>query len=273
MTKSVLDRDQLDGFLREFYRVEEFDDYCYNGLQVEGRDSIHTVVIGVSLNRELLATAVEHGADAVIVHHGFFGRDFFRVTGVRKRYISTLLSEGISLFGIHLPMDAHPELGHNACILKWLEGEDPEPLGPGFLAENKAGLSLEQMLIRLNDHLPRPEGVPNMGGSAENRGFRVAERYGFQILENGPLIPRRIAVVSGGSASLYEAAVSRGAEAFFCGEIKEQTPEFSKQTGTHFVHLGHYRSELPGVWALREALERRFDLNAIFVDVFSAPMM
>ena len=269
MTKSTLDREQLNDFLREFYRVEEFDDYCYNGLQVEGREPVHRVVLGVSLNRELLDAAIEQKADALIVHHGFFGREFFRVTGVRKRYVSTLLSEGISLFGIHLPMDAHPEVGHNACILKWLAGDEPEPLGPGFLAGNSAGLNLEQMLIRLNDRLPRLEGMPNIRGSSENRGFRISERYGFQILENGPSVPRRIAVVSGGSASLYETAVSRGAEAFFCGEIKEQIPEFSKETGTHFVHLGHYRSELPGVWALRDLLERRFDLKAVFVDVFN----
>lgn len=63
-------RDQLLQFLSEVY--EEQPDGQYNGLQVEGRKEIRTLVTGVSLCGDLIAEAVHRNADAILVHHGFF---------------------------------------------------------------------------------------------------------------------------------------------------------------------------------------------------------
>ena len=62
-------------YARAGYRVmcSAFKDYCPNGLQVEGRDEIHVVVSGVTACQALLDKAVALKADAVLVHHGYFG--------------------------------------------------------------------------------------------------------------------------------------------------------------------------------------------------------
>ncbi|HDP94395.1 MAG TPA: Nif3-like dinuclear metal center hexameric protein [Candidatus Aminicenantes bacterium] len=263
----MMHRDDLDQWLRRFYQTDDFKDYCHNGLQVEGRREIRRVVLGVSLNGLLLKAAVNYMADAVIVHHGFFGRDLFRLTGIRQRWVATLLKHEISLFGIHLPMDAHPVLGHNALITGWMGGNSPEPLGPGFLSDNATAAPLDELLRRLAKHLPGREGESRAVPGHDEQGFRLEWRHGFQVLANGPEMPRRLAVVSGGSADLYESAVSRGVDAFFCGEIKEPIPALSRETRTHFINLGHYRSELPGIRALRDELASRLNLHARFVDV------
>ncbi|MBN1196477.1 MAG: Nif3-like dinuclear metal center hexameric protein [Candidatus Aminicenantes bacterium] len=265
-TRMIL-RNDLDQWLRRFYQADDFEDYCHNGLQVEGRREIRRVVLGVSLNGQLLEAAVSHKADAIIVHHGFFGRDLFRLTGVRQRWVATLLKHGISLFGIHLPMDAHPLLGHNALMTEWMGGSSPEPLGPGFLSENVEGASLDQLLDRLSEHFLGLDAEYIAAAGHDERGFRLEQRHGFQVLANGPDVPLRLAVVSGGSADLYESAVSLGADAFFCGEIKEPTPALSRETRTHFINLGHYRSETPGIQALRDKLIATLQLDAQFVDV------
>lgn len=267
MAENLLSRDELDKWLRDFFRVDTFEDYCHNGLQVEGAAEIRKVILGVSLNGLLLRAAIEAGADAVVVHHGFFGKEFFRLTGIRRKWAAILIQHNISLFGVHLPMDAHPVAGHNARLLKWMGAGSPEPLGPGFIAENTAGLGLDGLLERLERHLPNPGTPPPPTRHPGAETFNMEWRRGFQVLANGPEIPRVLAVISGGSSGMYETAVSRGVEAFFCGEIKEPVPAISRETATHFINLGHYRSEIPGILALRDELTSRFGLDARFADI------
>jgi len=267
MSPDMLHRDELDRWLREFYRADEFEDYCWNGLQVAGKNEVRRVILGVSLNGLLLDAAIAAKADAIIVHHGFFGREFFRLAGVRRSWVATLLRLDISLYGIHLPMDAHPEFGHNALLMKWLGGSSPEPLGPGILADNSAGTSLDELLERLERRLPGMGTGPATTHAPEAGEFRLEWRRGFQVLANGPEIPKRLGVISGGSAGMYESALSLGVDAFFCGEIKEHIPALSRETQTHFINLGHYRSELPGIRALRDELESRLGLTARFVNI------
>src|SRR5690554_2607128 len=108
-------REYVDGLLD----AQSFRDYCPNGLQVEGRADVTSVLCGVTASQALLDAAVAGGYDAVFVHHGYFWRgEDARLTGIRKRRIATLLRHDISLFAYHLPLDAHAELGNNAQLAR-----------------------------------------------------------------------------------------------------------------------------------------------------------
>jgi putative NIF3 family GTP cyclohydrolase 1 type 2 len=50
----------------------KIQDYCPNGLQVEGRPQVSRIVSGVTASQALLDAAVEAEADLVLVHHGYF---------------------------------------------------------------------------------------------------------------------------------------------------------------------------------------------------------
>ena len=63
---------QLREFCDQYLKVDEFSDYCPNGLQVAGREQVDTLVSGVTASLALLEAALEAGADAVLVHHGYF---------------------------------------------------------------------------------------------------------------------------------------------------------------------------------------------------------
>ena len=67
---------------------------------------------------------MERGADAVLVHHGYFwkGEDPC-LTGMKHRRLATLLRHDIGLLAYHLPLDAHPELGNNAQLARMLESD------------------------------------------------------------------------------------------------------------------------------------------------------
>jgi hypothetical protein len=76
------------------------------------------IVAGVTASQALLDAAVERGADAILVHHGYFwkGEDG-RVTGIRRSAWAPAAHD-INLLAYHLPLDAHPELGNNAQLAR-----------------------------------------------------------------------------------------------------------------------------------------------------------
>ena len=117
-----MERAALDEYLAEYLQVHVFRDYCPNGLQVEGRGEITRIVTGVTASAALIEAAVADGADALIVHHGYFWRgEEPRVTGTRRARLATLLAHDINLFAYHLPLDAHAGFGNNAQLARVLD--------------------------------------------------------------------------------------------------------------------------------------------------------
>ncbi|HUM92476.1 MAG TPA: Nif3-like dinuclear metal center hexameric protein, partial [Candidatus Competibacter sp.] len=112
----------LVAYASELLAIANFSDYCPNGLQVQGRPEVHTLIGGVTACQRLLDEAVERQADAVLVHHGYFwkGEDP-RIVGMKYRRLATLLRHDISLLAYHLPLDAHLELGNNAQLARVLD--------------------------------------------------------------------------------------------------------------------------------------------------------
>ena len=256
---------ELENFLKEKYRFEDFDDYCINGLVIEGKKEINKIGFGVSFNGLFLERAVNSGLDAVIVHHGIVQKRFFSLRGIERERVRKILNNDISLFGIHLPMDAHPEIGHNSLLLKYIECDILEPLKCGFFGRNSAKKTLDHMLKILHDKLHSDDF--DCSGTICDDEFNLRNRSGFMVLANGPEIPENIFVASGGSTDLYEEAVLRGADTFFCGEIKEHIPAISLETGTNFINLGHYYSEKPGIIELMNRISNEFDVETEFIDI------
>ena len=96
-----------------------FQDYCPNGLQVEGRNEIRLIVSGVTASQALVDAAVEAGADLLLVHHDYFWRgEAAQVVGIKHRRLKALLQHDINLMAYHLPLDVHAELGNNAHFFK-----------------------------------------------------------------------------------------------------------------------------------------------------------
>jgi len=110
-TRALLDH--LDGLLRPAV----IKDYSPNGLQVEGKGEISRIVCAVTATRNVIDAAVARGADALIVHHGYFwkGEDP-RITGMKRERLARLLKADINLIGYHLPLDVPPDLGNNVQL-------------------------------------------------------------------------------------------------------------------------------------------------------------
>ncbi|WP_368765083.1 Nif3-like dinuclear metal center hexameric protein, partial [Klebsiella pneumoniae] len=104
---------ELEQLINDKLNSAAISDFAPNGLQVEGRETVHKIVTGVTACQALLDEAVRLQADAVIVHHGYFWKNESPVIrGMKRRRLKTLLANDINLYGWHLPLDAHPELGN-----------------------------------------------------------------------------------------------------------------------------------------------------------------
>ena len=112
---------ELRDYIGSLLAVSRFRDYCPNGVQIEGRAEVNRIATGVTASMAVLEAAIAWGADAVIVHHGYFWRgEDLCITGTKKHRIALLLKHDVSLMAYHLPLDAHPELGNNAQLAKRL---------------------------------------------------------------------------------------------------------------------------------------------------------
>nr|WP_269745817.1 Nif3-like dinuclear metal center hexameric protein [Aeromonas rivuli] len=246
-------RQKLTNILNQLLEPHAIKDYCPNGLQVEGRDEIRKIVTGVTASQGLLDAAVAEGADAILVHHGYFWKGEAEVvTGMKQRRLKTLLTHDINLFAYHLPLDVHPELGNNAQLAKLLGIRVRRGLEPW----DKKSVA---MVGKFDDPL-----------SGEALAARIGERLGRAVLhcgESGPALIETVAWCTGGGQSYINLAAEQGIDAFISGEASEQTIHTAREMGMHFFAAGHHATERYGVKALGEWLATEHGVEVIFVDI------
>ncbi|NML26677.1 Nif3-like dinuclear metal center hexameric protein [Zoogloea dura] len=244
-----MQRAELQQYLDNLLEVGRFRDYCPNGLQVEGRESISRVICGVTASQALLDEAVARQADAVLVHHGYFWRgEDGRVTGMRRKRLATLLQHDINLFAYHLPLDAHPELGNNAQLARLM----------GWLPEGRFG----EQDIGWTGSLGQPQSLELLARHAAARLGREPLVLGDPMRTVG-----KIAWCTGGAQGYFEQAIACGVDCFVSGEASEPTTHLARESGVAYLGIGHHASERYGVHALGAHLAERFGIEAVFVDV------
>lgn len=120
---------QLVEYLNKELQVATIKDYCPNGLQIEGCEDIQHLVTGVTASQQLIDAAIEAGADALLVHHGYFWKgESEPLVGMKKRRIASLLAHDINLLAYHLPIDMHHQWGNNAQLGALFELSNVAPL-------------------------------------------------------------------------------------------------------------------------------------------------
>ena len=228
----------------------KIQDYCPNGLQVEGRPQVMRIVSGVTASQALLDAAVEAKADLVLVHHGYFWKgENPCLVGMKQRRLKTLLRHDISLLAYHLPLDVHAEVGNNVQLARQLELTVEGPLDPA-----------DSRVVGLIGSLPEP---------MHPRDFarRVQEVLGREpLLIEGSEKIRRVGWCTGGGQGYIDRAIAAGVDLYISGEASEQTFHSARENDISFIAAGHHATERYGVQALGDYLARRFALEHVFID-------
>ncbi len=239
-------RSEILRTLNEWLTPENFQDYCPNGLQVEGRETVNTIVSGVTASQALVDAAVDAGADMILVHHGYFwkGEDQ-AIRGMKRERIKRLLDHDINLVAYHLPLDDHPDYGNNRQLADVLGIREPRPLG-GLVWQGE---------------LERPMSPQAFADLIGERLARVPLRVG-----DGPAEISRVGWCTGAAQGFIGKALEAGLDAYISGEISEPTTHTARECGIHYYAAGHHATERYGVQALGRALEERFGVSHRFID-------
>jgi len=239
----------LQRYLNNLLEIDQFKDYCPNGLQVEGKLHITRLVTGVTASLALIEAALDSHADAILVHHGYFWKNENAcITGIKQRRLKQLLAADVNLFAYHLPLDAHPQYGNNVQLAKRL----------GFQIKGSLAAAPLVLLGTLNQPIA---GVVLSGLLLQHLAHEPIHVVGTQRLIE------KVAWCTGGAQSYIEQAALHGVDAYISGEISEATTHIAREYGIDYFAAGHHATERYGVQALGEHLATHFKLNHHFIDI------
>jgi dinuclear metal center YbgI/SA1388 family protein len=204
----------------------------------------------------LIEAAIQEGADAIVVHHGWFWKnDDTRVVGQLHARLKLLMDHQINLFAYHLPLDLHPRLGNNAQLAKlmgWTQAKGASSVGGGVM----------DGLIWSGKPSPSQK---NLGQLARS----MASRLGRDPLVVGDLSRpvKNIAWCTGAAQGYISEVVSMKVDAYISGEISEPTFHIAQEMGVAYIAAGHHATERYGVQALGQEIGKKWGITHQFIDI------
>jgi dinuclear metal center YbgI/SA1388 family protein len=222
-----------------------------SGLQVARQGAeVTRVAFAVDACLEAIEAAGAAGAQVLVVHHGLLWGKERPLTGSLYRRVRRLCELDLALVGIHLPLDAHPELGNNIGIMQLLGVAAPQPFA---LYKGQA--------IGWKGELPEPLPLAELARRvcAPDRPLAVCDH------RHAPV--RSVGVVSGGAPGEYRQAVAEGLDCYITGDASHGVVHEAAECGLDLVFGGHYRTETHGVRLLAGRLARDTGLATTLIDL------
>lgn len=252
--EKMIKLDRLTKYLDELLAIAKIpEDSSNNSLQVEGSVNVKKAVFGVDACLAIAEAAAEQKADFIFVHHGLsWHNGFKRLTGNSARTFRALFKNDISLYAAHLPLDGHPEIGHNALIAKSLDMIDCGPFAKFSGAEIGTKGKLRKRMI--------------LGVLAKV----VEKKIGAKpvVFGNKTNMISKIGIISGGAGSDgITAAAEAEMDCLITGEVGHSNWHLIQETGLNVIAAGHYCTEKPGVLAVMKKIQQKFQIDCEFIDL------
>ena len=229
---------------------DAFPDYpgAWNGLQVENSGKVSRIAAAVDASLHVIDAAARAGADLLVVHHGLYWGGLQTLTGVWRKKVGRLVEADMAVISVHLPLDAHPELGNNILLARALGLRSVEPffetMGRHIGFRGELDVSREELIQRLER---------TTGSSA-------------WCCAGGPKQVQSVGVVSGGAGGEVLLAARSGVDTFISGEAPHHAFTLAEERGINLILGGHYVTETFGVKALAGRLAATFGVPWEFID-------
>jgi len=239
---------EIVAYCHDRLELPGFPDYpgAVNGLQMANNGTVTRIGAAVDAGLEPFRRAAATEVDFLIVHHGMFWEPPRPWTGVNHDKLALLIASNLAVFGAHLPLDAHAEIGNNVLLAQKLGLKPARSFFPfegrdvGWIAtHHEARAALRQ---KLEDAFPR-----------------------VVAIECGSDRPREIAIVTGGGGSAIEELATAGIDTLITGELREHHFNVAQEARLNLYACGHYATEVFGVCALAEELAKHFSLPWKFI--------
>lgn len=225
-----------------------------NGLQVCGNENkpCRKAAFAVDASLASIEQALKANADILIVHHGLsWGGGIRRWNGTVGKRFAAMFQGDLSLYAMHLPLDAHHIHGNNARLAD-LVG----------LTEREMFFPYHGMNIGFIGKVSPADADLVAAAAANGKEFKLYS----SPLKSGKV--EKIAIVSGGGGmDGLECAIECGADMLITGEFDHTMYHIVQENPIHVAALGHYNSEVHGVQSLQAVAEKELDLETVFIDI------
>ncbi len=253
ITNSTLSPAAIARFLDTELEVNKFSDVALNGLQIEAAsDGVKTVAFAVDSGLSVIEQAIANGAQFLVVHHGVFWGKVEPLVGPWAKKATLCLSNGLSLYAAHLPLDGHPILGNAAQIATTvLSATDVQPdfTYHGNPVGVRARLRSPRDIREIAEMLRLCDGVINEP----------------LILPFGRSKIETVGIVTGSGAFAIPEVAQYGLDLLISGEPKQEAYHTAHELSCSAIFMGHYASETFGVRALQSILEAQFGVHSIWI--------
>lgn len=230
-------------------RKTEIPDFpgAKNGLQVSNNGEVTKIGAAVDAGLVPFEEATMLGIDFIIVHHGLFWNPPIPVVGPAYSKLRLLIEKNLAVYGAHLPLDCHPEIGNNA-----------------ILAE-KAGLKVIDWFLPYEGiYMGAVTGPPESRTALRER-LESLFPSTFIGIEYGPDNPKKVGILTGSGSSAIPHLVANGIDTFITGELKQEHFNVAQEQSLNLYLCGHYATEVFGVQALAQEVSEKFDIPYEFV--------
>ncbi|HAZ12589.1 MAG: Nif3-like dinuclear metal center hexameric protein [Bdellovibrionales bacterium GWA2_49_15] len=247
-------RGELLYFLKEYLETSKFpQDYCDNGLQVEGCETLSRLAFATTATWESIEFARQFGASALIVHHGLIWKNSGSnpIVGPHYNRLRSLIKHDINLMAYHLPLDAHLECGNAATLAGKLKLAAIVPFG-----------SYKMMPLGVRGHFSSPMNPQDLVQ-------KLTTMLGREIFHACPTSPSNISslgIITGGASHEWTFAREENLDAYLTGELAEKDWHDGREAGLHMLAGGHAPTERFGIQALMDKVKQTFQVEVAFFD-------
>lgn len=228
--------------------VKDFDG-SYNGLQIENNGSVRKIGAAVDAGHIPFERAIAEGIDFIICHHGLFWNKPIPLTGADYQKVKLAFDNNLAVYGAHLPLDCHPEIGNNALLADALGLEKIDTFLP-YEGNNMAVIA------------KGPRGGRKELASQLKRLFPET----YQGIEYGSEEPQRIGILTGSGQSAVPALRAANIDTLITGELRQHHFNMAQELKLNLYPCGHYATEVFGVRALAAEAAEKFNLDWSFIE-------
>lgn len=222
--------------------------------------SIEGILIALDPTEEVLAEALEIGADCIITHHPLIFHPLKAIYTDQPmgRFLRRALENEISVIGCHTNLDQAVG-GVNDVLANSLGMQDARPL----VAAEKGPAANAAIGVGRVGRLPDPLSPEAFLGY-------LCDFFKLPFLRVAGQLPEEIntvAVCGGSGSELAAAAYASGAQVYVTGEVKHSTARWAEAAGFCIIDAGHFATENPVVEALADVLQGIFAEKDISIPV------
>lgn len=258
----MVTRDELINFIettlgRDLLAKASQIDPNANGIQIHGAETVSKIALGVSTSLDFFQEAVAASAQMTLTHHGLHLSPKYmsaaRLNQEQQAVLKYVFAHELTVAGYHYALDAHPEIGNAAALIKALGAkrtDEPYFDSWGWIAEFAKPVRAKALATKL----------------AKLTSHDVFAVYG------GKDMVKRIGVSTGGSkpvGSMLHEIYDKGVELHVTGEIAESGASIAKDSAFNYFAAGHYATEVFGVQELGKKLKAHYKdkLEVEFIDI------